>query len=72
MDFENLAPELQEKVRACTSAEELEALIAAEGIELSDEVLEGIAGGRPFACAKNVILLASSDCRKNTTPSPVC
>ena len=70
MDFENLTPELQEKARACTSVEELAALAAAEGIELSDDALEGVAGGRP-SCAKNVIFLAS-DCRKNTTPSPVC
>ena len=71
MDFENLPTELQEKAKACTTVEELAALAAAEGIELSDEALEGVAGGRP-SCAKNVIFLASSDCRKNTTPSPVC
>lgn len=45
MDFENLTAEQLEKAKACTSTEELLALAAKEGIEMTDEQLEGIAGG---------------------------
>lgn len=48
MNIENLAPELQEKVKACKSAEELLGLAKAEGYELSDEDLEAISGGRKW------------------------
>lgn len=43
--IKKLAPELQEKVRACGSAEDLLALAKEEGIPLSDAALEAIAGG---------------------------
>ena len=45
MDFKDLTPEQMEKAKACTSAEELIALAKTEGLELTDEQLEGIAGG---------------------------
>lgn len=45
MSHENLSPEQQERARACESPEELAALAEEEGFELSDEMLEGIAGG---------------------------
>ena len=46
MNFESLKnPELQEKLKACTSTEELVALAKAEGLELSDEQLESVSGG---------------------------
>ena len=47
MDLEDmeLSPELMAKVKACRSPEELFALAKEEGRELSDEELEGIAGG---------------------------
>ena len=45
MNFEDLAPELQEKARACTSVDELVALAEEEGIELTDEQLEALSGG---------------------------
>ena len=45
MDPENITPELMEKARACKSAEELTALAESEGIELSDEQLDAVAGG---------------------------
>lgn len=38
-------PELKEKARACHSAEELLELAKEEGMELSDEQLEAVAGG---------------------------
>lgn len=45
VDFEDLTPEQMEKARACASADELIELAKAEGIELSDELLDSVAGG---------------------------
>lgn len=45
MEFNDLSPELMEKVRACTTTEELVALAHSEGIDLSDEQLEALSGG---------------------------
>ena len=47
MDFENLdiAPELREKAKACTSPEELLALAKEEDYDLTDEELEAVSGG---------------------------
>jgi hypothetical protein len=45
VNYKNLSPEQQEKAKACVSPEELAALAEEEGFELSDEMLEGIAGG---------------------------
>ena len=45
MIFEDLSPEIKEKALACKSADELVELAKSEGVELSDEQLEGIAGG---------------------------
>ena len=45
MKLEELSAELQEKVLACETAEDALALAKAEGIELSDEVLDQISGG---------------------------
>ena len=45
MDFKNLTPEQMEKARACKNSAELIALAKDEGVELSDEMLEGLAGG---------------------------
>ena len=42
MDFENLAPDLQERARACKSPDELLALAKQEGYGLSDAELEQI------------------------------
>jgi len=47
MSFEDLKnPELQEKLRNAQTPEELVALARAEGVELSDEQLEAISGGK--------------------------
>lgn len=43
--IKDLAPELQEKARACGSVEELLALAKEEQIPVPDEALEAIAGG---------------------------
>ena len=45
MKYEDLTPEQLEKARTCTSADELVALANEEGIELTDEQLEKVAGG---------------------------
>ena len=45
MDFDNISPEVMEKAKTCGSAEELIELAKSEGIELSDEQLQAIAGG---------------------------
>ena len=45
MNYENLSPEQRERARACESPEELAALAEEEGLELSDEMLDAVAGG---------------------------
>lgn len=45
MDFEDLTPEQQERVKACKTPEDVLALARESGYELSDDELEGIAGG---------------------------
>ena len=50
MNFDDLTDEQKAQVAACKTAEELVALAKAEGVELSDEQLESIAGGDSFWC----------------------
>lgn len=50
MDFEDLSDEQKARVRACGTAEELVALAKEEGVELTDEQLEGVSGG--WACGE--------------------
>lgn len=45
MNFEDLTPEQLEKAKACESPEDILALAAEEGYELSDEQIESISGG---------------------------
>ena len=45
MKLEDLSPEVQEKAEACETAEELAELAESEGIELSEDDLDAIAGG---------------------------
>ena len=45
MDQSKLTSELIEKVKACTTKEELVDLFESEGIELDDEQLAAVAGG---------------------------
>ena len=45
MDPEKLSPELREKAKACKTPDEMLKLAKEEGYELSDEDLDGIAGG---------------------------
>ena len=49
MEFEDLKnPELQDKLKACKTADELVALVKAEGVDLSDEQLKAVAGGDEY------------------------
>ena len=46
MNFDNLKdPELQEKLKACTTSEELFELAKSVGVELSEEEFDSMAGG---------------------------
>ena len=46
MDFEDLKnPELQARLRACETAEELVGIFEAEGVELDDQQLAAVGGG---------------------------
>ncbi|MBR3225923.1 MAG: hypothetical protein IKF78_11445 [Atopobiaceae bacterium] len=46
MRFEEMNPEQVEKAKSCETTEERMAFVKENGIELTDERLEGIAGGR--------------------------
>ncbi len=50
MEFEDLAEEQKAKARSCKNAEELIALAASEGIELTDDQLKHVAGGIGQSC----------------------
>ena len=50
MNLEDLSPELKEKALACKTPEELLALAAEEGYELSDEELAAVSGGVDWSC----------------------
>ena len=43
--FNDLTPEQMEKARACKTSEDLVELAKSEGVELTDEQLDAIAGG---------------------------
>lgn len=55
MNFDDLKnPELQEKLKAAKTADELLALAKEEGIELNDEQLQGLSGGDGWmSCGDN-------------------
>ena len=48
MELSNLSPEIQEKISACNSPEEILALAKEEGYALSEEELEQISGGKSW------------------------
>ena len=53
IDFEALDDELKEKVKACTTPEELLALAKEEDYDLSDEELEAVSGGISWSCTSD-------------------
>ena len=48
--FSELIPDQMEKARACKNADDLIALADSEGVELTDEQVEAIAGGSWYDC----------------------
>ena len=52
MDFKDfeIAPELREKAKACTSPEELLALAKSEGYKLTERDMEAVSGGSWNSC----------------------
>ena len=46
MEFDELSEDLKERAKACKTPEEMLALAKDEGIVLSDEDLEQVAGGK--------------------------
>lgn len=67
MNFEDLTPEQLEKAKACKSVDELVALAKSEGIELTDEQLQGIAGGEDWSQCE-MILQCSGVCLLHCPP----
>ena len=45
MSFKDMSPEIQEKIKACQTPEEVLELAKEEGYELAEEELEQISGG---------------------------
>ena len=54
MNFESLSPEQKAKAQACKSFEEMVDLAREEGVELTDEQLDDIAGGAWYSYCENV------------------
>ena len=48
--FKDLTPELQEKARACKDVTDLVELAKEDGVELTDEQLDAVAGGTWYNC----------------------
>ena len=67
MEFNDLTEEQKAKAMACTSAEELLALAQEEDLDLTDEQLNGIAGGWGEAdCSSHT----SEPCNPFLPPNP--
>lgn len=61
-NFNDLSPELKEKAMACKTREELEALFKEEGFDITDEFIEGVAGG--VACPIHGCDTLNDTCRE--------
>jgi len=48
--FSDLTPDQMEKARTCRSSDDLVELAKSEGIELTDEQLDTVAGGAWYSC----------------------
>ena len=69
MKFEDLSTEMQEKAESCETAEELMKLAEDEGIELSEEDLDDIAGGKLIAVRRRFIRIGRRKPKNPQTPS---
>lgn len=45
MSFDSLLPELRELAKSCKTPKEMQVLVKKEGIKLTEEELEAVAGG---------------------------
>lgn len=52
--FEGISDEVKQRAMAATSPEEIMQIARDEGLELTDEQLEGIAGGGDWTCSDHV------------------
>lgn len=50
MNIEGLTPEQQEKIKDCSTPEEILAVAQEEGYELSDDELDAVSGGWKEPC----------------------
>lgn len=62
MNLEDFTPEQIERAKACKSAEELFALAKSEGVELTREQLDSLAGGYPAWEEESQIRCPSCGC----------
>lgn len=53
MKLENLTPEQLEKAKACKTPQEILDLVKEEGLELTEDELDTVAGGEGFWTGKN-------------------
>ena len=60
--YDSLTDEQKEKVKACTSAEEIVKFAGEEGLELPDDVLEEISGGHLFPRGQRHVITQRSGC----------
>ena len=67
MDYKDLTEDQKAKVRACKTPEELHALARKEGVELSLEELDGVAGG--WGCSNDS---CPEDCQFQSCGTYMC
>ena len=70
MELDKLSDELEKKLMAVETPEELSALAKEHGFELTDEVLESVAGGRSKTIRMRPGLSKDPNCRRLITMVP--
>lgn len=66
--YESLSDEVKAKIKACQSEQEMLKVLEEEQIELSPELLEGVAGGVPGPCTS----FTCDKCEANEADYCVC
>jgi hypothetical protein len=66
--YDSLSDEVKAKIKACQSEREMLKVLEEEQIELSPELLEGVAGGEPGPC----IAFTCDKCEGNEADYCVC